>query len=208
VTTLDFRDTKHGILSTLYGTTTGQTKSRHTIPDVVGDIDVLRWKTQLVKECHAHVVEVDEAISIPTNLRSNTVISIELPAPAASRDERRENLMQNEAIVATVIDMLPGRNFTVLYTTSTGIAKGEKQKQKPEVKEYESEMLQEQLMHVEMKRDLHAGYVKREGTYTNVTLPKGGLVEKYTFVGPGMFFFSLPVLFLETAEAHPRVKRN
>ena len=81
--------------------------------------------------------------------------------------------------LASVLDVMPSTNYTVLYTTST---RASTTKSLGEAEEYVMESEMEELLHTDLKRDLSTHQMqKRE----NITLPDGGLFEKYQFFTPG-----------------------
>ena len=155
---------QHGILSS------------STIDEVVGKLDVESWHNILEKDCGAQIVEVDAAMGIPTQQKTMPVVyNVWLPAPATAED-----LTQNDAFFASVMDIIPSQTYTVLYVTSSGTMSRRVQVADSGVYEMESEI--QEAMHIDLRRDLSRGLNKRAN---NETLVDGPLFDKYQFFTPG-----------------------
>ena len=154
-------------------------RSSVSIPEVLDDIDTSLWQQTLVSKCDVRIIDIDTSTgSIPTHI-DNTPHLITLNFPALSPTDRERDLKQNDAFLASVLDIMPSTNYTVLYTTST---RASATKLLGEAKEYVMESGLEELLHTDLRRDLSTHQMqKRE----NITLPDGGLFEKYQFFTPG-----------------------
>ncbi|KAG9785675.1 hypothetical protein KCU88_g2396, partial [Aureobasidium melanogenum] len=171
------------------------------IPDVQGTITPSTWVETLQVKCgveSATVVDASEG-SIPTTLKSR-LIQVKLPAPASSVTKAKE-LNANDAFLASVLDLLPNQNYTVLYyTTSSSQDDGSAVQvhEHEETKEYEmmdSEWspIEESILHLDLKRDL--GVHQKQN---NQTLVDGPLFDRYQFFTPGIYMGFLVGLLLLT----------
>lgn len=191
VTSSDYTSPKHTpTLARLLSSQSPQTyiRSSQAIPEVIGDIYTPQWAHLLSTTCHAKPIAIDASTGrIPTTFTHSQVISLSFNAPSTDPKARQDELHQNDAILASLLDMLPSTNFTVLYTTSTSAPITDRTKLDSEL--YESDILEAENFHIDLRRDLSGGQrlSRRQEKETNVTLPEGGLVHKYVFVGPGMF---------------------
>jgi len=157
-------------------------RSSVAINDVLGDIDTSSWVELLQTKCGVQLTEIDAATgAIPTTYGTlPRLLTVYLPAP--STEQRAKDLSQNDAFFASILDMLPSRNFTVLYTTSPG--RSSRRISVPtEEKEYEMESEIQEAMHIDLKRDLSTYTL---GKRDNQTIVDGPLFEKYQFFTPGM----------------------
>lgn len=82
-----------------------------------------------------------------------------------------------DAFVASILDTLPYQNYTVLYTTTSGLHP----KPLDEATKYEMEPLFE-AMHIDLKRDMDFRPSDSNG---NATYVDGPLFERYQFLSPG-----------------------
>jgi hypothetical protein len=86
----------------------------------------------------------------------------------------------SDAFFASVMAQLPSQNYTVLYTTTPSIKTRERPS--PEASKYEMETPLEEVMHLDLKRDV--GFRPRQSS-SNQTVVDGPLFEKYQFLSPG-----------------------
>ena len=90
-----------------------------------------------------------------------------------------KELSQNDLYLASVLDLLPSSNYTVLYTTSTS-TKGPSD----QYAGYNMDATSlEKTLHMDLKRDLNTHDFSKRAT--NITLPEGALFERYQFFTPG-----------------------
>ena len=85
-----------------------------------------------------------------------------------------------DAFFASVMAQLPSQNYTVLYTTTPSTKSHERPS--PEASKYEMETPLEEIMHLDLKRDVD--FRPRQSS-SNQTLVDGPLFEKYQFLSPG-----------------------
>ena len=84
-----------------------------------------------------------------------------------------------DAFLASVIDYLPGPEYTVIYTTSPVSSSHQPVAAEPEI--YEMDMNFGAPVHMELRRDLSSH--RRDSS--NITLPNAPLFERYSFFSPG-----------------------
>ena len=156
--------------------------AKHSLPsisvfdEVIGNVDINSWHNILESQCGAQIVEVDTVSGIPTQQKTVPVVyNVWLPAPTKTDD-----LTDNDAFFASVMDIVPSQTYTVLYVTSP-----EQMSRRVRVAEtgsYEMESQIQDSMHVDLRRDLSSGMQKRAD---NETLVDGALFDKYQFLTPG-----------------------
>lgn len=134
------------------------------------------------------------------------VINLDFPALPAGA-ERSQKLIENgmitscqlsqdmeltlpDAFLASVLDLLSSKRYTVVYTTSPTTASEAAEPAEPG--SYEMDSVFQAPVHMELKRDL-SNY-KRASDH-NITLPDGPLFERYQYLSPGLFM-GLLVSFL------------
>jgi hypothetical protein len=86
-----------------------------------------------------------------------------------------------------ILDWLPSQNYTVLYTTTPPVKRHEQAVS--EASKYEMETLLEEVMHLDLKRNVD--FRPRQSS-SNQTLVDGPLFERYQFLSPGGFPFRHP----------------
>ncbi|KAJ9602475.1 hypothetical protein H2200_013018 [Cladophialophora chaetospira] len=176
-------------------------RSSLTVPDVLGPLDISAWIEVLTSKCGVSVTTIDSRDSgIPTKdlTSSRRLIKLNLPAPSASK--RADDLSANDAFLASLIDLLPKQNYTVLYTT-TRSEDGMFVAQGSDAIEYDMDSQIQESMHLDLKRDLSV-HPMANGTGNNQTLIDGPLFDKYQFLTPGIFmgflvgFLLLSILYV------------
>ncbi|EXJ78977.1 hypothetical protein A1O3_08477 [Capronia epimyces CBS 606.96] len=173
-------------------------RSSMIVPDVRGAIAPSTWTEVLQEKCGVETTEIDASKgSIPTTLTpAPRLIKVNLPAP--SSDSRAKQLSLNDAFFASILDMLPTQNYTVLYTTTRG-RNGLVGAQQPEQTEYEMESAIQDSLHLDLKRDLGAHGANQTG---NQTIIDGPLFDKYQFFTSGIYmsflvgFLLLSILYV------------
>jgi hypothetical protein len=118
---------------------------------------------------------------------SPQLIQLNLPAP--SSEKRASDLSANDAFLASLIDLLPKQNYTVLYMT-TRSADGMVVAQGKEPLEYDMESQLQESLHLDLKRDLGVHALANK-TGNNQTMIDGPLFDKYQFFTPGTYLASL-----------------
>lgn len=86
-----------------------------------------------------------------------------------------------DAFLASVLDWLPSSEYTVIYTTTSGISQPKSGTAEPE--SYEMDTTFGSPVHMELKRD----FSSHRRASSNVTLPAGPLFERYQFFSPGKY---------------------
>ncbi|KAI2008810.1 hypothetical protein LOZ52_005397 [Ophidiomyces ophidiicola] len=152
-------------------------KSSFAVSEVVGNIDIEGLTALLEIKCGAEAIGVDGASgSFPSfsSRRRPQVVTVEFPElPTDSK--RTETLVDYDFSLDTIIDHLPGVNYTVIYTTTP---------RDSFLAETETLKTQDPL-HVQFKRE------------TDVPSPSHdsqALFEKYQFFTPGIFMGLMVVL--------------
>ncbi|KIW72604.1 hypothetical protein PV04_00786 [Phialophora macrospora] len=161
-------------------------RSSLTVSDVLGPLDSSALIDALRTECGVSTTTViSKHGGIPTNDLATSPQLIQLNLPAPSSDKRASDLSANDAFLASLIDLLPKQNYTVLYTT-TRSADGMVVALGKEPLEYDMESQLQESLHLDLKRDLgvHASANK---TGNNQTMIDGPLFDKYQFLTPGIF---------------------
>lgn len=152
-------------------------RSSTSISDVVGGVDTDAWRRTLHSSCNLEVVDLDASTgSIPAYASFPKAVHVTMPVPGAHTT--LHDLKDNDVLLATILDMVPSGDYTVLYTTSPVRAVKEPQGG------YAMDSEAQELLHMEMKRGEEARVVKKVG---NATLVDGGLFERYQFFTPGEF---------------------
>lgn len=158
-------------------------RSSLAITDVVGTVDPSVWTELLQITCGVQTTEI-HAINgeIPTPLTpAPRLIHLKLPAP--SSESRAQDLANNDAFFAALLEMLPTQKYTVLYTTRRA-REGWFNAQVLEPLDYEMDTDIQEALHTDLKRNLGrrlAGSDKTE----NQTMIDGPLFDKYQFFTPG-----------------------
>jgi hypothetical protein len=165
-------------------------RSSLTVPDVLGPLDSSAWIDVLRTKCGVStttVVSKDGGIATNDLTTSPQLIQLNLPAP--SSEKRASDLSANDAFLASLIDLLPKQNYTVLYTT-TRSADGMVVAQGKEPLEYDMESQLQESLHLDLKRDLGVHALANK-TGNNQTMIDGPLFDKYQFFTPGTYLASL-----------------
>lgn len=158
-------------------------RSSFTVTDVLGEIDTPALVRTLEERCGAGTLSVDAStglFDIVDDMRPR-IIKLDFPA-LPTGPSRSEVLYENGPFLASILDVLPSPNFTVIYTTTPPSTAH--QALMAESKFYEMDQPSMLSAHMEMKRDLSAFGNSTNG---NSTLPPGPLFERYQFFTPGLF---------------------
>lgn len=158
-------------------------RSNLAITDVVGTIDPSTWTELLQTTCGVQTTEIHASQGeIPNTLTpAPRLIHLKLPAP--SSESRSQDLAKNDAFFATLLDMLPNQNYTVLYTTRRA-REGWFNAQVLEPVGYEMDTETQEALHTDLKRNLGARVASGNKT-ENQTMIDGPLFDKYQFFTPG-----------------------
>lgn len=136
----------------------------------------------LKTKCGVAVTDIDGSTgAMPAQMPSSPrVLKVSLPAPSSST--RQHDLSANDAFFASILDLLPSQNYTVLYTTTRASDNGFVATQM-EKTEYEMESPVQDAMHSDLKRDLGVRAANETG---DQKLIDGPLFHRYQFFTPGM----------------------
>ncbi|KAL1968510.1 hypothetical protein VTN77DRAFT_1720 [Rasamsonia byssochlamydoides] len=155
-------------------------RSNFTVTEVVGILDAASIRDGLKDECGAHVTAIDASTgSYPLDFgTSPRVIDVTFPMlPLGSN--RAQQLADNDAFLADIIDRVPSSKYTLVYVTSPREFVDDAEPDSP-VYNLESGVFQEPL-HMELKRD-YAGHAREDGSDSSRSL-----FEEYQFLSPGIF---------------------
>lgn len=169
-------------------------RSSLSIPEVLGEIDSTLWEEVLEAQCHVQTTEIDASTgTIPAAYDMiPRLVNVYFPAP--SKNNRAEDLAQNDAFLASILDMLPSSKYTVLYTTTS--RRSSRQVPLTEIsKEYEMDSEIQDSLHMDLKRDLGSHEISKRD---NITLVDGPLFDRYQFFTPGKSRSSFPRISLLT----------
>ena len=106
-------------------------------------------------------------------------------------------LMLSDAFLASILDVMSSKKYTVIYTTSPATAPQIIEHAEPD--SYEMDSVFQAPVHVELKRDFSH---RKRASNTNITLPDGPLFERYQYLSPGLFmgflvsFILLSILYV------------
>ncbi|KAK5195868.1 hypothetical protein LTR92_004809 [Exophiala xenobiotica] len=172
-------------------------RSSMVVPDVVGSIDPSSWIDLLQTKCGVQTTEIDGSTgAVPATIPSSPrLLQVALPAPSTSR---KQDLSSNDAFFASVLDLLPTQNYTVLYMTTWAVDNGVTAQQ-AEPTDYDMKSQIQESMHIDLKRDLG---LRAENKTENQTMIDGPLFDKYQFFTPGIFmgflvgFLLLSILYV------------
>lgn len=158
-------------------------RSSLTVKEVVGELSGDHLSKVIQEKCGAEHLRVDAstgsfAISEDTKPR---VINLDFP-PLPTGSERSQKLIENDAFLASVLDLISSNKFTVIYTTTPPNAAH--QSASAESESYEMDAQFQVPVHMDLKRDLSNHKRASDG---NITLPDGPLFERYQYLSPGLF---------------------
>ncbi|KAI5295119.1 hypothetical protein KEM52_002313 [Ascosphaera acerosa] len=173
--------------------------------------DATSLRSFLETKCGARTVVVD---GMSGNLPSPktwperpTIIEVDFEAPAAAG--RADQLYLNDAIIASLIDLVPSTDYTLLYTTTpvdSSIAFPlDSEAHGSKLGQLGSDLLHEaeRLLHLQTKRDIGGKETGEEtdGDESAEFIP-GGVFERYQFLSPGIFmglfagFFFITIIYV------------
>ncbi|OAL74756.1 hypothetical protein A7D00_0350 [Trichophyton violaceum] len=165
-------------------------KSSFSVSEVAGEFDAASLQKQLEKECKAETIVVNGDV-LPSGYKHRPqVIMVELPAPPTDIS-RSSQLVENDGFLATLIDLLPSSNYTVLYTTSP---RGTEPIAEADIGHFEmgGNPLQNPLT---FKREFQ-GRASHDDKHKNKK--KGSLFTDYQFLSPGLFMGLITTVILGT----------
>ncbi|KAM0794331.1 BIG/ATPase V1 complex, subunit S1 [Usnea florida] len=188
---LDYRDRASPYLQMKMLGRDKSIRSSLAVSEVLGELSAGYLSGVIQEKCGAGHLRVDAstgsfAISEDSKPR---VINLDFP-PLPAGDGRYQKLLENDAFLASFLDLISSNKFTVVYTTTPPDAAYH-----PALTESESYEMDAQFqapVHMELKRDLSN---TKRASGDDITLPKGPLFERYQFLSPGLFM-GLLVFFI------------
>lgn len=172
-------------------------QSQLTISELLDEPNTSSWETVLSENCNTESLDIDASTGSIPSLKSHNLLKINLPAPSSST--KSADLTKNDAYLASVLDLIPSKDYTVLYVTNPTRKAKSAGSISESTKQYEMDTPMVDYMHQELKRDLGI-YGLANGT-TNQTIIDGPLFDKYQFLGPGMYTLMYPIIHIY-AHAH------
>ncbi|KAK3167829.1 hypothetical protein OEA41_004275 [Lepraria neglecta] len=167
-------------------------RSSMAVKDVLGCVNVDDMSRAIEDRCGAGHLRVDAstgAFAIAEDARPR-VINVDFPALPAGAG-RPQKLVENDAFLASVLDLLSSNKYTVIYTTTPPTTIHQSARTEPEA--YEMDALFQAPVHMELKRDISHQKRASDG---NISLPIGPLFERYQYLSPGLFMGLLVSFFL------------
>ncbi|KAM5434929.1 hypothetical protein McanCB56680_004846 [Microsporum canis] len=168
----------------------GVIKSSFTVSEVVGEFDADSLQKQLENTCKAETVVVNGDV-LPSGYKHRPqVIKVEFPAPPVDIS-RSSQLVENDGFLATLIDLLPSSNYTVLYTTTP---RGTEPIAEVDIGHFEmgANPLQDPLT---FKREFQS-HPSRDDKPKKRN--KSSLFSEYQFLSPGLFMGLITTAILGT----------
>ncbi|PGH00513.1 hypothetical protein GX51_05728 [Blastomyces parvus] len=167
-----------------------EVKGSFAVSEVVGAVDVDALQGVLEEGCGVEVERVDmSGVKQQPYTKTPLVIRVDFASVAADSN-RSEQLVKNDEFLDAVIDRLPSRDYTVLYTTTPRefTAAGIELEEPAIYNEIDADIYQNPLR-TNMKRDTMAhSHVRRDGTDDGDEQWRNQpLFEKYQFLSPGIF---------------------
>ncbi|MCJ1423881.1 hypothetical protein MMC29_001766 [Sticta canariensis] len=173
-------------------------RSTMTVSNVLGALDAESMSKEVQEKCGAEVLHVDASTgSFKVGKTAQPlIINLDFPVLPAERG-RASKLLEHDAFLAFVLNLLPSPKYTVLYTTTP--VSFEQLSTMAKAEDYQIETNFQSAMHMELKRDFSTH--KRESNHST-TSRSAPLFEKYMFFGPGLFtgllvtFLLLSILYV------------
>ncbi|KAI4195205.1 MAG: hypothetical protein LQ350_007327 [Teloschistes chrysophthalmus] len=177
-------------------------RSVATVTDVLGDIDAESLVGAIEEQCGAALLRIDASTGSFTiaDDPKPRIIHLDFPSlpPSSSssptnRKARVSKLKDNDAFLASILDLLPPTSkYTVVYTTTPSSPSSPSHPQLAAEDHLEQETYEmdtsfsssQQQQHMELKRDMEG---HRMGKRENITLPDAPLFERYQYFTPGIF---------------------
>ncbi|KAL9049315.1 MAG: hypothetical protein Q9206_005582 [Seirophora lacunosa] len=167
-------------------------RSAVSVTDVLLDVDTGAIVRSLEQGCGAALLKVDASTGSFTIADDPhpRVVNLDFPALPAGHQERVDKLLEHDAFLASLLDLLPTPKYTVIYsTTATSSTSPPPSAAEPDTYEMDPGFSSSSQTHMELKRDLTIHGKRADGTSSggNVTLVDGPLFERYAFLSPGIF---------------------
>ncbi|KAK2871879.1 hypothetical protein FQN49_002733 [Arthroderma sp. PD_2] len=165
-------------------------KSSFTVSEVVGEFDSKSLQAELEKKCKAETVVVNGDV-LPSGYQHRPqIIKVEFTALPVDIS-RSSQLVENDGFLATLIDLLPSSNYTVLYTTTP---RGSEPIVDADIGHFDigGNPLQDPLS---FKREFQ-GHASRDDKPKDKKT--GSLFTEYQFLSPGLFMGLMATIILGT----------
>ncbi|CAD6586286.1 MAG: hypothetical protein ASARMPREDX12_003050 [Alectoria sarmentosa] len=158
-------------------------RSSLAVSEVMGELSGNDLSKVIQEKCGARHLRVDASTGSFTISEDSKprVINLDFPA-LPSGNGRSQKLIENDAFLASVLDLLSPNMFTVIYTTTPPNAAH--QPASAESESYEMDAQFQVPVHMDLKRDFSNHKRASDG---NITLPDGPLFERYQYLSPGLF---------------------
>ncbi|KAI9819065.1 MAG: hypothetical protein M1832_004107 [Thelocarpon impressellum] len=162
----------------------GEVKTSFKVASVIGAVDVAGIQEFLEKRCDAGFLEVDASTGTFDTVADMKprVIRVDFAPLSKGPFDRTRQLRQNDAFLSSILDLLPTRKYTVMYTTTPSSSVDSSQYPGGSDTSYKHVAASPGEGDNELKRRTFVG--ARE---TNNTLIDGPLFERYQFFTPGIF---------------------
>ncbi|KAK2755498.1 hypothetical protein FQN54_006435 [Arachnomyces sp. PD_36] len=162
--------------------------SSFMVNEVLGGVDGGRIQDTLVKKCGAQTTELDASTGTVVMPYDKTPSVLKVDFPTLPRDtSRAQQLAENDAFLATVLELIPSSHYTVIYTT-TPRQSVESDETESFIYEMDADIGRDPI-HIDLKRDMSAHSRQNE---ESSNLP---LFEVYQFLSPGVFMGLLAAFF-------------
>ncbi|QSS50144.1 vacuolar ATP synthase subunit S1 [Histoplasma capsulatum var. duboisii H88] len=178
----------------------GEVKGSFVVSEVVGRVDVDELQGILEEGCGVEADRIDGSAGIAPQAYTKTPLVVRVDFAGVATDlNRSEQLVKNDKFLNALIDRLPSRDYTVLYTTTPREATpaGIQIEEEPALYEMMDEDIFQNPLQMNMKRDSRAhsllhrdGNGEAEGDSKDdidEQLRNLPLFEKYQFLSPGIF---------------------
>ncbi|RMD44262.1 hypothetical protein DV735_g801, partial [Chaetothyriales sp. CBS 134920] len=195
VTTDDYRTrrTSSSLSQLVVGKTGGgdsnsDIRSSLSISEVIGTIDVSALANEVVQACNIAQFDIDATAGlIPASLPAGgSVVTVQLAAPGAASTTRDDDLSQNDALFAALVDLIPSSSsYTVVYTTRLDGLDNRNGHGERKAANVVSQQ-QPPSLHLDLKRGTKRQHPVRRSSDDN-TLVDGPLFHRYQFFTPGIF---------------------
>ncbi|KAK4694960.1 hypothetical protein P7C71_g2705, partial [Lecanoromycetidae sp. Uapishka_2] len=157
-------------------------RSSFSVTDVLGLISGDELSKVIQDRCEASHLRVDASTGSFDIAEDSKPRVIHVDFPALPRGAvRSQRLLEHDAFLASMLDMIASKKYTVVYTTSPASAAHHTEPADSEAYEMDSQF--QAHLHTDLKRDLSHQKRAFDG---NITLVDGPLFERYQYLTPGV----------------------
>ncbi|KAL9578696.1 MAG: hypothetical protein Q9212_005552 [Teloschistes hypoglaucus] len=191
-------------------------RSVATVTDVLGELDADNIVATIEEKCGAALLRVDASTGSFTiaDDPKPRIIHLDFPSlpPSSSPNNRKarvSKLKDNDAFLASILDLLPPTSkYTVVYTTTPSSSpcslspaqSAAEDHLEQETYEMDASFSSSQQQHMELKRDMDG---HRMGKRENITLPDAPLFERYQYFTPVQMITGVLGIFMGLLVAIP-----